>query len=107
KKLATSYMNATDALTKIDFTQVFKMLNIPLPESREATLEKLVEEKLLNLKLKKYAVTNLGAILFANDINDFPEISRKAPRVIIYKGKNKLETIKEQEGKRGYALGFK
>src|SRR5690606_19893536 len=27
KKLATSYMNATDALTKIDFTQVFKMLN--------------------------------------------------------------------------------
>jgi len=106
KTLATSYMNATDALDKIAFTQVFKMLGFPLPESREAVLDKLVEEKLLHLRLKKYAITNLGAILFANDLTDFPEISRKAPRVIIYKGKNKLNTIKEQEGKKGYALGF-
>lgn len=107
KTLATSYMNASEALGKIDFPQVFKMLNIPLPESREAVLEKMVEEKLLHLRLAKYAVTNLGAILFANNLNEFPEISRKSPRVIIYKGKNKLSTIKEQEGVKGYALGFK
>lgn len=106
KILATSYMHATDALNKIEFTQVFRMLNIPLPESREAILEKLVEEKLLHLRLKKYAITNLGAILFANDLNNFPGISRKAPRVIIYKGKDKLTTIKEQEGIKGYAIGF-
>lgn len=106
KTLATSYMNASDALNKLDFPQIFRMLNIPLPESRESILEKLVEEKLLNFRLKKYAITNLGAILFANDLNEFPEINRKVPRVIIYKGKNKLETIKEQEGVKGYALGF-
>lgn len=107
KTLASTYMNASDALEKIAFTQVFSMLNIPLPESREAILEKLVEEKLLHLRLKKYAVTNLGAILFANDLNVFPDISRKSPRVVIYKGKNKLDTIKEQEGIKGYAIGFK
>lgn len=106
KTLATSYMHATDALNKIAFTQVFQMLNIPLPESRESILEKLVEEKLLHIRLKKYAITNLGAILFANNLNDFPEISRKAPRVIIYKGKDKLITVKEQEGIKGYAIGF-
>lgn len=106
KTLATSYMNASDALNMVDFQQIFRMLNIPLPESREAILEKLVEEKLLNLRLTKYAVTNLGAILFANNLNDFQEISRKVPRVIIYKGKNKLETVKEQAGVKGYALGF-
>lgn len=106
KNLATPYMHSSDALAKIGFVQVFQMLDIPLPESREAILERLVEEKLLNLRLKKYAITNLGAILFANNLDDFQEIGRKAPRVIIYKGKNKLETIKEQEGKKGYALGF-
>ena len=106
KTLATSYMNASEALNMLDFQQIFRMLKIPLPESREAILEKLVEEKLLSLRLTKYAVTNLGAILFANDLKEFPEISRKVPRVIIYKGKNKLETIKEQEGVKGYALGF-
>lgn len=34
-------------------------------------------------------------------------MNRKAIRVIIYQGKNKLKTIKEQEGKKGYASGFK
>jgi len=106
KTLATSYMNASEALNMLDFPQIFRMLSIPLPESREAIVEKLVEEKLIHLRLKKYAITNLGAILFANNLNEFPEISRKVPRVVIYKGKNKLETIKEQAGVKGYALGF-
>ena len=99
-------MNSSDALTLLDFPQIFRMLTLPLPESRDAILEKLVEEKLLQARLGKYAVTNLGAILFANNLNEFPEISRKVPRVIIYKGKTKLETLKEQEGIKGYALGF-
>ena len=38
-------------------------------------------------------------------LDDFPEIKRKSIRVIVYKGKNKIETIREQIGK-GYALGY-
>ncbi len=106
KSLASAFMHSSDVLGLIDFPKIFKMIDIPLPDSREAILEKLVEEKLLFIRLNKYAVTNLGAILFANDLNEFPELSRKVTRVIIYKGKNKLETIKEQEGRKGYALGF-
>lgn len=106
KTFATNYMNGSEALSLIDFPQIFRMLNLPLPESRQATLDKLVEEKLIHFRLNKYAITNLGALLFANNLQEFPEISRKASRVIIYKGKNKLETIKEQEGIKGYALGF-
>jgi ATP-dependent DNA helicase RecG len=48
----------------------------------------------------------MGAILFAKDINKFDQISRKAIRIIIYKGKNRTKTEKEQSGKRGYAIGF-
>ncbi len=33
-------------------------------------------------------------------------LSRKAVRVIKYKGKNKIETEREQTGKKGYAIGF-
>lgn len=106
KSLASRYLPITEALSKLDFPKIFTLLGIPLPESREATVAKLVEEKLLHHKLSKYAITNLGAILFANDLNDFTELSRKTPRVVRYKGKNKLETIKEQEVTSGYALGF-
>ena len=51
-------------------------------------------------------ITNLGAILFAMSLKRFPGLQRKAMRVIQYKGDGRIETLKEQEGVRGYATGF-
>lgn len=53
-----------------------------------------------------YNITNLGALLFARKLADFPKIKRKAMRVILYKGKGRIETQKEQLGGKGYAAGF-
>jgi predicted HTH transcriptional regulator len=54
-----------------------------------------------------FDITNLGAILFANDISNFPSIHSKTVRVIKYKGQGKRESAgEEQEGVRGYAVGF-
>ncbi len=54
----------------------------------------------------KYAITNLGALLFAKELKDFESVERKSVRVIVYKGTNKVETEREQIGAKGYALGF-
>ena len=51
-------------------------------------------------------ITNLGAILFAKKLDDFPKLKRKAMRVILYKGKGRVETQREQVGDKGYASGF-
>lgn len=48
----------------------------------------------------------LGAILLAKDLRDFDNLYRKSVRVIVYKGKNKVETIREQTFEQGYAVGF-
>lgn len=53
-----------------------------------------------------YAITNLGAILFAKRLSDFPRLSRKAVRVVQYKGSNRLKMLKEYDGTKGYAVGF-
>jgi predicted HTH transcriptional regulator len=53
-----------------------------------------------------YDITNLGAILFARNIESFPSIATKSVRVIQYKGTDKMESRAEIEGKRGYAIGF-
>lgn len=53
-----------------------------------------------------YAITNLGAILFAKRLNDFPRLSRKAVRVVQYQGNNRLNMLKEYTGSKGYAVGF-
>lgn len=97
KEIAIKNIASDDVLKLINYPDVFKLLRIPLPTNKNGILEKLVEEKLIQKKLDKYSITNLGAILFANDLNEFEGLERKAPRVIIYKGKNKLNTIKEQK----------
>jgi predicted HTH transcriptional regulator len=45
-------------------------------------------------------------MLFAKDIRQFNQLSRKAVRVIVYERADRLRTLKEQQGVRGYASGF-
>lgn len=53
-----------------------------------------------------YAITNMGAILLAKKLSDFPRISRKAIRVVQYDGNNRLNMLKEDIGGKGYVVGF-
>ena len=66
----------------------------------------MVQEHIINSFGGKYDITNLGGMLFAKNINLFETLSRKALRVIVYKGNNRVNTIKEQVGIKGYAVGF-
>ncbi len=106
KDYAMRGLSAEKVLELIDYPSVFKMLGTPLPVNREGILSKLEEENLIVKKLMKYHITNLGAILFASDLEKFENLARKAPRVIIYNGNSKLKTITEQQGRLGYAVAF-
>lgn len=53
-----------------------------------------------------YAIRRLGALLLAKRLEDFPDLKRKAPRVVVYPGTSKLETRLDQTGTKGYAVGF-
>ena len=106
KEFATVNISSDKILELLDYPSVFKLLKIPLPANKNGILEKLEEEKLIVKKLNKYHITNIGALLFANDLNDFEMLKRKILRVVIYKGKNKLQTIKEYQSNLGYAVGF-
>jgi ATP-dependent DNA helicase RecG len=48
----------------------------------------------------------LGALLFAKRLDKFDGLARKAPRVIVYDGKSKLNTRLDIPGAMGYAVGF-
>ena len=80
-------------------------MKIPYPSNQQGVIEKFLEEGLV-VKSRGYAITQLGALLFSKSLKDFESIERKSVRVIVYKGKNKVETEREQIGQKGYALGF-
>lgn len=105
-KLAKTSVSTDDVLGLLDYAKLFSLLHEPLPETKRAVIDKMVEEKLVVRRQSCYDITNLGAILFATNLEKFEQLSRKAVRVIFYKGNDKINAIKEQVGKRGYAVGF-
>lgn len=105
-KIAKSGVSTDEVLSLLDFSKVFELLRIPFPDSKSAIFDKLVEEKLIAKRQSCYDITNLGAILFATDLNEFDMLSRKAVRIIFYRGNDRINAIKEHTGKKGYAAGF-
>ncbi len=91
----------------LDYPAYFDLLGLRLPEGRAGIVEALVADKLVARNDDgTLAVTNLGAVLFARDLTDFPHVQRKAARVVQYRGSSRVETVREQTGRRGYAAGF-
>ena len=105
-EFAIKNADADEVLKLIDYPEYFNLMNFPLPPNKDSILEKLCEEEIIKKEGTNYNITNLGAILFARNLNDFDRLFRKAVRVILYKGKNRLQTIREQVGVKGYAVGF-
>lgn len=105
-EIAKDNLSVDEVLKFLDYPSYFDMMNLPLPSNKNGIVEKLVNEKLILKEGSIYCITNLGAILFAKEIEQFVTLERKTVRVIIYDGKNKRKTIKEQTGKKGYAVGF-
>lgn len=106
KEIALDKLDASDIVRLLDTHCYFDLLKLPYPTTRDAVIEKFKSEKLVVQKGSHLAVTNLGGLLFAKNLNDFPGLSRKGVRVTVYEGKNKLKTIKDQTGGKGYAVGF-
>jgi ATP-dependent DNA helicase RecG len=107
KDIAASNLSLTDVLNKIDYHNFFKLLNIPVPENKNRIIEGLVQDGIVIRDGGNYLITNLGALLLAKNLNEFEGLSRKAVRVIIYTGSNRINAKKEITGKKGYAVGFK
>lgn len=91
----------------LDFTAYFEMQNITVPTNQDGVLHYVLEDKIV-IKQDNglYSITNLGALLFAKRISDFPSVSRKAIRVIQYEDDTKLRILKEYGDQKGYAVGF-
>lgn len=90
----------------LDTQSYFDLLNLPYPVNRPGVLTRFESEKLIQRDDGGWTVTNLGAILFAKELDQFDLLSRKGPRVIVYQGNNKLKTKLDHREIRGYAVGF-
>lgn len=105
--IAVENCSGEDVTQLLDYPAYFDLLKQPLPGSVDGILQALEADSAIRRNdAGGWDITNFGAMTLARKLEDFNGLSRKAVRVIQYKGKDKIETIREQVGKRGYAAGF-
>lgn len=105
KEIAKDNLVASDITKYLSTETYFDLMKLPYPSTQQGVIDKLMEEGLV-VKNRGYAITKLGALLFAKQLKDFESVERKSVRVIVYSRKNKVDTEREQIGVRGYAIGF-
>lgn len=104
---AMDRVDTAQVLALLDYPAYFDLLSLPLPADRDKILARLAEDGLIvENSTGGWDITHLGAILFAKKLDAFKGLGRKAVRVIVYEGKGRLKTIREQDERMGYATGF-
>ncbi len=106
EKIILRNQTGADIYRLLDIQSYFDLMQIPFPSTTEGVLDKFAKAKLIIPEGQMFHITNLGALLFAKKLHDFDGLETKAPRVIVYDGRNRVKTITEQAGSKGYASGF-
>jgi predicted HTH transcriptional regulator len=106
EQIASRGHDADDVLKRIDYDSYFSLQERRLPDTKAGILETLADDDLITKAGELWDILNLGALLFARELQSFKGLKRKSIRVITYKEGSRVNALKEQEGGKGYASGF-
>jgi ATP-dependent DNA helicase RecG len=105
--LAMSSVSSADVLQLLDWQSYTSLVRDGSPLAASQILTLFERERFISPNGRDhFDITNLGAILLARDFTEFEGLQRKGPRVIVYSDQDRVATVKEHPGKRGYAAGF-
>ncbi len=104
---AMDHVTGDNILRLLDYVSYFELLSMDLPSDKQGILDALKEDGMITKnEAGNYNITNLGAILFAKRLIDFPSLERKSIRVIEYADNNRMSSAREKRIGKGYASGF-
>ncbi|MEO6060479.1 MAG: ATP-binding protein [Thermoflexales bacterium] len=106
EEFARTGLDAAQVVDLLDTQGFFDLLKMPYPTEQSGVLDRLQQERLVDAVADGFAIRRLGALLLAKRLADFPDVARKAPRVVVYAASSKLDTKLDQLGVKGYAVGF-
>ncbi|MDR0185433.1 MULTISPECIES: ATP-binding protein [Prevotella] len=106
KRVARENVSLGDLLMTLNYQKFYELLEREIPKEKSIIARRLEEFGLCNKHEGGWDITNMGAILFANDIRTFDKLKGHTVVVRKYVGSNNRELISEQFGAYGYAVGF-
>lgn len=102
-----SGLDTAAVLALLDTRVYFELAGVPVPATNEETLQRFAS---LDLVMRQpdqlWAITNMGALLFARDLAAFSDLLYRRLRIVTYRGTSKLNAVRDVFEARGYALSF-
>jgi ATP-dependent DNA helicase RecG len=107
-RAALSGLNHEEALALLDISAFYRLAELPLATDTRDKIARLSSWGLIRLAEDDSAsVTNLGALLFANDLDQFGDLKHRRLRITKYSGLSKIHAVSDHFENRGYAASFK
>ncbi len=103
---AMEELEADEVLNILEYPAFFELNRLVLPDNKNQILSKMSEYGLVRVSGAQYEITNLGAILYAKNLDEFSHLINKSLRVIQYQGINKNSASREYPNSKGYAVSF-
>ena len=105
-RAASSGLSADHILTMLDFGEFYKLISKPVPIGAESIAEGMANYGFCKKCETGWAITNLGAALFARDLRSFPSLEFRYVVVRQYKGANNRDISAETFFYEGYAISL-
>ena len=105
-RAASSGLSADHILTMLDFGEFYKLISKPIPIGAESIAEGMANYGFCKKSETGWAITNLGAALFARDLRSFPSLEFRYVVVRQYKGANNRDISAETFFYEGYAISL-
>ena len=106
-RVAKSGVSREEVENLLDCPKMFELLGRSLPSDKQQIMKLMEEYGLITARDDIYDILNLGAILFAKQLKDFPTLKGKEIIVRRYQGTNNRILSLEYICQTGYAIGFK
>ena len=105
-RVAKSGVSREEVENLLDCPKMFELLGRNLPSDKQQMMKLMEEYGLITARDDIYDILNLGAILFAKQLRDFPTLKGKEIIVRRYQGTNNRILSLEYICQTGYAIGF-
>lgn len=99
-------LTGEEVLQLLDYKAVYEQIGRRVPKDEDIILDLLKEYGFATEASGKWAVTNMGALLFANRLADFDGIKTREVIVRKYEGLNNRVLSAERKTEKGYAVEF-
>lgn len=107
RQVAMTQLGEADVLDLLDVESFITLLGLRMPEARSGVIAELLGQDLARKQDDGfYSITNLGALLIARRLTEFPGLRKRALRVVRFDGKGNADILDDKVFDEGYSTAI-